>query len=62
MKIINDTIHGQFKLNGVCQELLKTPEMNKRSTPTTPSPMCISCNSKQVHELTKKLTLRSERD
>ena len=31
MKIINDTIHGQFKLNGVCQELLKTPEMNKLS-------------------------------
>ena len=31
MKIINDTIHGQFKLNGVCEELLKTPEMNKLS-------------------------------
>ena len=31
MKVINDTIHGQFKLEGVLENLLKTPEMNKLS-------------------------------
>lgn len=31
MKIINDTIHGQFNISGVREELLKTPEMNKLS-------------------------------
>ena len=31
MKVINDAIHGQFKLGGVTQELLSTPEMNKLS-------------------------------
>lgn len=31
MKIINDAIHGQFKLEGVTEELLSTPEINKLS-------------------------------
>ena len=31
MKVINDAIHGQFKLEGVVEELLSTPEMNKLS-------------------------------
>ena len=31
MKVINDAIHGQFNLEGVAQELLSTPEMNKLS-------------------------------
>ena len=31
MKVINDAIHGQFKLEGVAQDLLSTPEMNKLS-------------------------------
>ena len=31
MKVINDAIHGQFKLEGVTQDLLSTPEMNKLS-------------------------------
>ncbi len=31
MKVINDAIHGQFKLEGVTQDLLPTPEMNKLS-------------------------------
>ena len=31
MKVINDAIHGQFRLDGVREELLKTPEMNKLS-------------------------------
>ena len=31
MKVINDAIHGQFKLDGATQELLSTPEMNKLS-------------------------------
>ena len=31
MKVINDAIHGQFKLNGVTKDLLSTPEMNKLS-------------------------------
>ena len=31
MKVINDAIHGQFKLGGVAQDLLSTPEMNKLS-------------------------------
>ena len=31
MKVINDTIHGQFKLEGVLENLLRTPEMNKLS-------------------------------
>ena len=31
MKVINDAIHGQFKLEGVVQDLLSTPEMNKLS-------------------------------
>ena len=31
MKIINDAIHGQFKLEGVTEELLSTPELNKLS-------------------------------
>ncbi|HIE64174.1 MAG: metal-dependent phosphohydrolase [Methanobacteriota archaeon] len=31
MKVINDAIHGQFRLNGVREELLNTPEMNKLS-------------------------------
>ena len=31
MKVINDAIHGQFKLEGVTEDLLKTPEINKLS-------------------------------
>ncbi|MBM47950.1 MAG: metal-dependent phosphohydrolase [Euryarchaeota archaeon] len=31
MKVINDAIHGQFKLEGVTQDLLGTPELNKLS-------------------------------
>jgi len=31
VKIINDAIHGQFKLDGVTEELLSTPEINKLS-------------------------------
>ena len=31
MKVINDAIHGQFKLDGVRGDLLGTPEMNKLS-------------------------------
>jgi len=31
VKIINDAIHGQFKLDGVTEELLNTPEINKLS-------------------------------
>ena len=31
MKIINDAIHGQFKLDGVTKELLDSPEINKLS-------------------------------
>jgi len=31
MKVINDAIHGQFKLDGVTQDLLGTPELNKLS-------------------------------
>ncbi len=31
MKVINDAIHGQFKLDGVRGDLLSTPEMNKLS-------------------------------
>jgi len=31
MKTINDAIHGQFRIDGVREELLKTPEMNKLS-------------------------------
>jgi len=31
MKIINDAIHGQFKLEGATKELLATPEINKLS-------------------------------
>lgn len=31
MKVINDTIHGQISLDGVREELLSTPEMNKLS-------------------------------
>ena len=31
MKVINDAIHGQFRIDGVREELLKTPEMNKLS-------------------------------
>lgn len=31
MKIINDAIHGQFKLEGATEELLATPEINKLS-------------------------------
>ena len=31
MKVINDSIHGQFSLDGVRAELLQTPEMNKLS-------------------------------
>ena len=31
MKVINDAIHGQFKLEGVAQDLLSTPEINKLS-------------------------------
>jgi len=31
VKIINDAIHGQFKLEGVTEELLGTPEINKLS-------------------------------
>ena len=31
MKVINDAIHGQFSLDGVRAELLKTPEINKLS-------------------------------
>ena len=31
MKIINDAIHGQFKLDGVTEELLNSPEINKLS-------------------------------
>ena len=31
MKVINDAIHGQFKLDGVTKDLLSTPEMNKLS-------------------------------
>ena len=29
--MINDAIHGQFRIDGVREELLKTPEMNKLS-------------------------------
>ena len=31
MKVINDAIHGQFKLDGDRGDLLGTPEMNKLS-------------------------------
>ena len=31
MKTINDAIHGQFRIDGVRKDLLKTPEMNKLS-------------------------------
>ncbi len=31
MKIINDAIHGQYKLDGVTEQLLDTPEINKLS-------------------------------
>ena len=31
MKVINDSIHGQISLDGVREELLSTPEMNKLS-------------------------------
>tara|TARA_B110000008_G_scaffold99396_1_gene102201 strand:- start:8788 stop:10104 length:1317 start_codon:yes stop_codon:yes gene_type:complete len=31
VKVINDAIHGQFRIDGVREELLKTPEMNKLS-------------------------------
>ncbi len=31
MKTINDAIHGQFRIDGVRNDLLKTPEMNKLS-------------------------------
>ncbi len=31
MKVINDAIHGQFRLDGVREDLLGTPEMNKLS-------------------------------
>lgn len=31
MKVINDSIHGRFKLEGVTEELLSTPEINKLS-------------------------------
>ena len=31
MKVINDAIHGQFKIEGMMEELLNTPEMNKLS-------------------------------
>ena len=31
VKIINDAIHDQFKLEGVTEELLGTPEINKLS-------------------------------
>ena len=31
VKVINDAIHGQFKLEGVAQDLLSTPEINKLS-------------------------------
>ena len=31
IKVINDAIHGQFRIDGVREELLKTPEMNKLS-------------------------------
>ena len=31
MKVINDAIHGQFKLDGVTEDLLSTPELNKLS-------------------------------
>ena len=31
MKVINDAIHGQFKLEGVTEELLSSPEVNKLS-------------------------------
>ena len=31
MKVINDAIHGDFSIDGVREELLATPEMNKLS-------------------------------
>ncbi|HJM13102.1 MAG TPA: HD domain-containing protein [Candidatus Thalassarchaeaceae archaeon] len=31
MKVINDAIHGQFTMDGVTEELLHTPEINKLS-------------------------------
>ena len=31
MKVINDAIHGQISLDGVREDLLSTPEMNKLS-------------------------------
>ena len=31
MKTINDAIHGQFRIDGVREDLLSTPEMNKLS-------------------------------
>ena len=31
MKVINDAIHGQFRIEGVRSDLLSTPEMNKLS-------------------------------
>ena len=31
MKVINDAIHGQFRIEGVRADLLNTPEMNKLS-------------------------------
>jgi len=31
VKIINDTIHGQFSISGVQEDLLQTPEINKLS-------------------------------
>ena len=31
MKVINDTIHGSFEIDGVREELLATPEFNKLS-------------------------------
>ena len=31
VKVINDAIHGDFSIDGVREELLATPEMNKLS-------------------------------
>ncbi len=31
MKVINDAIHGQFRIDGVREDLLRTPELNKLS-------------------------------
>ena len=44
------------KMHGPVQDAPAPRERPGASITPTPSPMCISCNSKQVHELTKKLT------